>query len=315
MTATDAQEPHALPGDARDGAALQQRWIGAGLCTISAAGFSTLAILAKLAYTEGLSLPGILWLRFGGAALILLLFLLLRRVRFIFSFRRTVVLFLLGAVGYAVQASLYVGSLQRIPASLAALLLYSYPVFVALLAWAINRRRPTRLEVSAMALALVGVVLTMAPGQEIGRADALGLALVLTSAVWYAGYITASDRVITRAGSLVSTAWITLGAFFTFSVAGTVTGSLPARLSPTAIWVMAAMVLFSTVLPIGTFLAGLTRVGPTAAALLSTLEPVFTTLLAAAVLGEALTSGQMAGGALVLAAVVLLNLPAGRKTP
>jgi len=291
---------------------MHQRWVGAGLCTLSAAGFSTLAILAKFAYTEGLSLPGILWLRFGGAALILVLFLLLRRVRFIFNFRRTVALFLLGAVGYAVQASLYVGSLQRIPASVAALLLYSYPVFVALLAWGINRRRPTGGELSAMALALLGVVLTISPGQEIGRADALGLALVLASAVWYAGYITASDRLIARAGSLVSTAWITLGAFFTFTIAGAVTGSLPSSLSPSAIWVMAAMVVFSTVLPIGTFLAGMTRVGPTAASLLSTLEPVFTTLLAAAVLSESLTAGQMAGGASVLAAVVLLNLPARR---
>ncbi len=314
MTATSPQGPPIPPVDLRDAAPLRQRWIGAGLCTISAAGFSTLAILAKLAYAEGLALPGILWLRFGGAALILVLYLLLRRIRFVFSFRKTLPLFLLGAVGYAVQASLYVGSVQRIPASVAGLLLYSYPVFVALLAWGINRRRPTRRELSAMALALVGVVLTISPGQAIGRADALGLVLVLTSAVWYAGYITASDRLITRAGSLVSTGWITLGAFVTFSVAGAITGSLPSRLSPTALWVMIAMVVFSTVVPIGTFLAGMTRVGPTAASLLSTLEPVFTTLLAAAVLGESLAAGQVAGGSLVLVAVVLLNLPARRDT-
>jgi drug/metabolite transporter (DMT)-like permease len=299
--------------DPREAATAQQRWIGAGLCTISAAGFSTLAILAKLAYTEGLSLPGILWLRFGGASLILLLFLVVRRIRFLFGFRPTLPLFLLGAIGYAVQASLYVGSLQRIPASVAALLLYSYPVFVALLAWRINHRRPTRSELAAMALALVGVILTISPGAELGQADALGLALVLASAVWYAGYITASDRIISQAGSLVSTTWIALGAFLTFTVTGAATGSLPTRLSPTALWVMAAMVVFSTVLPIGTFLAGLTRVGPTAASLLSTLEPVFTTLLAAAVLGESLTPRQIAGGMLVLVAVVLLSLPARQR--
>src|SRR3972149_4623209 len=111
MTATHPQEPPLSPGDPRDGATMHQRWTGAGLCTLSAAGFSTLAILAKFAYTEGLSLPGILWLRFGGAALILVLFLLLRRVRFIFNFRRTVALFLLGACVYAVSGSLYVGQL------------------------------------------------------------------------------------------------------------------------------------------------------------------------------------------------------------
>jgi len=295
--------------------AARQHWIGAGLCTISAAGFSTLAILVKFAYGEGLSLPGILYLRFGGAAVLLVVYLLARRIRFVFSFRKTLPLFLLGSVGYAIQASLYVGALERIPASVAALLLYSYPVFVALLAWVIGRRRPTGQEWGAMALALAGVVLTISPSEAIGRADPLGLAMVMTSAVWYAGYITISDRVIARTGSLVSTAWITLGAFISFTLVGWATRSLPASLSPNLAWIMLAMVLFSTILPIGTFLAGMGRVGPTAASLLSTLEPVFTTLLAAAFLRETLGERQVVGGALVLAAVVLLNLPTRARTP
>ncbi len=52
------------------------------------------------------------------------------------------------------------------------------------------------------------------------------------------------------------------------------------------------------------FFAGLARVGPGAAAILSTAEPVVTIALAAAVLGEALTPVQVAGAALVLAAAV-----------
>ncbi len=287
----------------------RQRWIGAALCALSAAGFSTLAILVKFAYREGLSLPGILCLRFGGAAALLVAYLLARRIRFLFSFRRSLPLFLLGAIGYAIQASLFVGALQRIPASVAALLLYSYPVFVAFLAWVIGRRRPTRPEWGAMALALVGVALTVSPSEAIGQADPLGLAMVMTSAVWYAGYITISDRIIARAGSLVSTAWITLGAFVSFALVGWGTGSLPGNLSPNLAWIMLAMVIFSTILPIGTFLAGMGRVGPTAASLLSTLEPVFTTLLAAAILGETLGQHQIMGGALVLVAVVVLNIP------
>jgi drug/metabolite transporter (DMT)-like permease len=289
----------------------EARWIGAGLCALSAAGFSTLAILAKLAYAQGMSLIGILSLRFGGAAVLLVAFLLLRRTRLYFGFRRSVPLFLLGAVGYAVQASLYVGSLQRIPASVAGLLLYSYPVFVALLAWVFNHRRPSRREWAAMGLALIGVTLTTGPVGNVGRLDALGLGLVLSSAVWYAGYILVSERIVRRAGALVSTAWITLGAFSTFTVAGWVTRSLPGALTPAAGWVMAGMVLFSTILPIGTFLAGMVRVGPTAASLLSTLEPVFTVLLAAWFLAEGLTASQLAGGGLVLAAAVVLSLQGG----
>ena len=66
----------------------------------------------------------------------------------------------------------------------------------------------------------------------------------------------------------------------------------------------------STVVAVSAFFAGLRRVGPSEAAILSTFEPVVTVVLAFFVLGERLTPLQLAGGALVLAAVVLLQLPA-----
>jgi drug/metabolite transporter (DMT)-like permease len=294
--------------------AARTRLVGAGLLAVSGAGFATLAILAKLAYAEGLVLTEILTLRFGGAAALLIGYLLMRRPRRLLDGgRRVWALFLLGALGYAVQASLFVGALQRIPASISALVLYSYPAFVALLAWRVHRRVPMPMERIAMGLALAGVVLTigpLGPLDPLDRLDGPGVGMALASAGWYAGYILVSDRVTRGAGSLVSTAWITLGAFVSFTVAGALVGGLPGRLSPAAAAIMLAMVVFSTILPIGTFLAGLRRVGPTAAALLSTLEPVFTVVLAALLLGEGLSALQLLGGGLVLAAVVLLSLPA-----
>jgi drug/metabolite transporter (DMT)-like permease len=55
------------------------------------------------------------------------------------------------------------------------------------------------------------------------------------------------------------------------------------------------------------FLAGLERIGPTNAAMLSTLEPVVTVLLAVVLLGEVLQPVTLAGGGLILAAVLLLT--------
>ena len=67
--------------------------------------------------------------------------------------------------------------------------------------------------------------------------------------------------------------------------------------------------LVSTVVAVSAFFAGLRRVGPSEAAILSTFEPPVTVALAFAVLGERLAPAQLAGGALVLAAVVVLQLP------
>jgi drug/metabolite transporter (DMT)-like permease len=57
------------------------------------------------------------------------------------------------------------------------------------------------------------------------------------------------------------------------------------------------------------FFAGLARVGPTTASILATVEPVVTVLLAFLVFGETLGAVQLAGGALVLTAVVVLSAP------
>ena len=72
-------------------------------------------------------------------------------------------------------------------------------------------------------------------------------------------------------------------------------------------WV-ALIASVSTVMPIVLFMAGLARVGPSTASIASTVEPPFTVALAWIVLGETLGPLQLAGGALVLSAVVLLQL-------
>ncbi|HLA86613.1 MAG TPA: DMT family transporter, partial [Anaerolineales bacterium] len=70
---------------------------------------------------------------------------------------------------------------------------------------------------------------------------------------------------------------------------------------------MLGIILISTIIPVVTFLAGLERIGPTNAAMLSTLEPVVTVLLAAWLFGERLMPIVMVGGGLILVAVILLT--------
>ena len=70
---------------------------------------------------------------------------------------------------------------------------------------------------------------------------------------------------------------------------------------------MLGIIIISTIIPVVTFLAGLERIGPTNAAMLSTLEPVVTVLLAAWLFGEKLTPIVMVGGGLILVAVILLT--------
>ena len=95
--------------------------------------------------------------------------------------------------------------------------------------------------------------------------------------------------------------------------AGVVVVQRPAFPDTPGSWAaVVAIALVSTVVAITTFFAGMARLGATDASTLSTLEPVVTVALAAAVLGERISAVQLAGGGLILAAVIVLaRAPAG----
>jgi drug/metabolite transporter (DMT)-like permease len=299
----------------REGAApssQRRRLTGSGLIAISAAGFATLAIFGKFAFAAGLSLTGFLSLRFGGAALLLAVGLLIFRRQGLFpGWRLTGVLLCLGLFGYAVQASLFFLGLQRIPASISAIFLYAYPFFVALLNWGVNHRPPQRREWMAIALATIGVVLIVTSGDSAqGQGlDRLGILFTLGSAAWYSGYIIVSDRYVHRSGALVSTVWVAAGAATSFLLVGLFAGTWAFQPTASNVTIILGLIVFSTIVPISSFFAGMARVGPTTASLLSTLEPVFTFLFAAVLLQETLTPQQLGGGVLVLTAVVWISLP------
>ena len=277
---------------------------GVALIAVSAASFATLGVFGKLAYAEGLDLASALFWRFAGAALALGLWLgLAGRGRI--TPRGALLAFLLGAIGYATQAALFFAALQHAGASVVALLLYLYPAFVVLLAWLVERDRPDRLRLTALAAALAGSALTadLAGGQI----APLGVTLGVGAAVWYSFYLTFGARLVRTHDPVVTTALISTGATITFALAATLSGGLMAPVTLPGWAALAGMAIIATALPIGALFAGIARLGTPTAAILSTLEPVIAVALGIALLGEVLNPRQVLGAALVLAAALALQ--------
>jgi drug/metabolite transporter (DMT)-like permease len=274
------------------------------LCLLSAAGFAAMPIFARQAYATGIELTPLLALRFVMAAAMLWALVLLRR-RPLGSPRGLALGAALGFGGYALQAGLYFGAIQRIDVGLASLLLYAYPSFVTLAAFALRRESPTRRKLGALALASSGVILVLAGGGT-GSIDPLGAAMALACAGFYTVFILGSERASARVPAVPFAASVATGAAVTFAIAALFTGGVHASGEGVA-WA-AVIALVSTVIPIVLFTAGLARVGASTTAIASAVEPALTVALAWLVLGETLGPLQLAGGALVLSAVVLLQL-------
>jgi drug/metabolite transporter (DMT)-like permease len=278
--------------------------MGALLCLTSAAAFATLGVFGKLAYDEGVGVTTLLSVRFVLAALAFgVLAAVLRPPAPPRATVRTALL--LGGVGYATQAGLFFAALERLDASLLTLCLYTYPAWVVLASLALRRERASRARLAALALSSAGLVLALA-GAATGALDAVGAVLGVGSALTYATYILVSDRVVGSTDPVALSALVTGGAAVTLTAVAVLAGGPDLGFTAEGWLWLGLIAAVSTVLAVLTFFAGLARVGPPAAAILSTLEPVVTVVLAAAVFGEVLTPVQLAGAALVLGAAVLV---------
>jgi drug/metabolite transporter (DMT)-like permease len=281
------------------------------LCLVSAACFGAMPIFAKQAYATGLGITPLLALRFAMAAAMLWTLIALRR-RPLGSARGLVAGVALGLFGYSVQAGFYFGALERIDAGLASLLLYAYPAFVTVAAIALRRESPSRRKLGALALASGGVALVLLGGGP-GAIDLVGAAMAIGSALFYTVFILASDSVADHSPPVPFAASVATGSALTFGIAALVDGGIHA--SGEGVMWAAIIASVSTVMPIVLFMAGLARVGPSTASIASTIEPPFTVALAWIVFGETLGPLQLAGGALVLSAVIVLQLRRAASSP
>ena len=284
-----------------------RRLFGILLIAISAASFGTLAIFGRYAYEDGMDTFTVLFLRFGISASFMTVILLLRKEHFPRG-KILAQLVGMGALGYVGQSFLYMTAIKYASAGLVALLLYLYPMFVFILSVFILHEKVNWVKVSVLILALVGSALTVDPN----GGQLIGALMAVTAALIYSVYIIVGTNVMKHVSAVQSSAVIFASAGAVFGMLAFTNGAhLPASNSG---WLaMLGIITLSTIIPVVTFLAGLEIIGPTNAAMLSTLEPVVTVLLAAWLFGEKLLPIVMVGGGLILIAVILLTRNELRK--
>ena len=279
---------------------------GVLLCLVSGVSFGLAAVFAKESYAAGWSVPALLTARFAVAAVVLWTVVAIRRPARP-STRSVLTCIGLGGVGYALQAGCYFAALTRLDAAVVGQLLYVYPALVFLIAVLLRRESWSRRKLLALAATTAGLVLLLQGGGGSTAWAPTGVLLALGSAVVYAIYITVAGTLPERLDPVLTTAIICTAAAVSVGGFGAVTGSMQLPEQPAGWLWMLLFALVSTVVSIFTFLAGLRLVGPSTAAILSCIEPVVTAASAAVVYGEHLSLWQIAGGAAVLASVVLLQ--------
>ena len=291
---------------------------GVALVLISAIAFSAKAIFVKLAYDD----PTVLKIAVDPVTLLTLrmmialpLFALIAwwssRGQEALSNRDWRAVVVLGLMGYYAASLFDFWGLQYISAALERLILFLNPTIVVLISVLAFSYRIRKRDVFALSISYVGIAFVFVHDLQFNPEKVLtGGALVLLSAVLYAGYLVGGGEMVKRIGGVRFAAYASIVSAIAIALHFLVTHSSATLLtqSPRVYWLVSWMAFVSTVLPVILMAEGMRRIGSSNAAMISSIGPIATIFMGAIFLGEPVTALQLAGATLVLIGVMVISL-------
>jgi drug/metabolite transporter (DMT)-like permease len=221
---------------------------------------------------------------------------------------------MLGIFGIAASNFFYYYAINLTTVATAILVQYTAPVMVMIYAVTIQREPLELFKVLALALAMLGVFLAVG-GNDISVfvADARGIISALLAGVAFA-FFSIYGRSNPAKYSVWTTLTYTLGAASLFWLFVNPPWVIAQKGYSLEMWSLFGLIAVTSILlPYLFFIAGLRHLISTRAVITATLEPIVAIFSAAIFLGELLLPVQIAGAASVIAAVVLLQIPAIRS--
>lgn len=218
--------------------------------------------------------------------------------------------FLLGIFGVAASNYCYYLAIQRTNVATAIILQYTAPAWVLIYMVARGRQKPTVARVSAVALAIAGIALVIGvigPGNL--RLDTIGVVASLLAAFSFAFYNVGGHSLLARYDRWMVLLWTLIAAASFWIVINPPWKIVAQHYSGTQWLFLLVFSMVSVLGPFSLYFAGLQHLEPTRAIVVSCLEPVFSIIIAALALGEVMKPLQTLGIVVVLAAILLVQMP------
>jgi len=219
-------------------------------------------------------------------------------------------MFLLGILGVAASNYFYYLAILRTNVATAIILQYTAPVWVLLYAFARGQHKPTMQRVSAVGLAVAGIVLVIGIFSSGGfRLDMIGVTVALLAAFSFAFYNVGGHNLLSRYDRWTVLLYTILSASLFWLIVNPPWKIATAHYSGEQWLFLFGFSLISVLGPFAFYFAGLQHLEPTRAIVVSCLEPVFSIVIAAVALGELMRPLQPVGIVLVLVAIIVVQLP------
>lgn len=272
---------------------------------LASTAFGVMPILAKLAYGRGATTYTVLFLRFLFAAFILLYVILNKKISLKLDRKQILMVIMLGLFGYSATALCLFISYKYVSVGVATNLLYTYPAIVTLMSRFLYNEKLYGRKIISLLLSLIGVFILIEIRNQ--SFNITGVLFAFGSAIFYSLYVLGvSTDTAKKINSYVMIFYLSLTSSIIMLLLGVSTSTLDLRIDFYALICIILLAFISTVVALMSFLRGVRIIGPSRAAILSTLEPIVSIILGFLILKERLSLNMIIGSALVIASVLLL---------
>ena len=292
----------------------RKRLIGYVAGIMAGVSYGTNPLFGKALMESGVPVMVMLFFRYGFAAVILALWMLLKKESFRASRRGISLLVLLGLLFAGSSITLFC-SYEYIPSGLATTLVYLYPVFVALI-MVFLRIYPSWQTWLSILATFGGILLLSAPSGNV-QIRLTGVLLAIGSALCYSFYLVIVNRSkrIRNVSEHTLTLYSLLTGALLFAMIRTFQGgSMLEGIDTVADWGnLLGLAIVPTMISLLTLAMSSRYIGPTKTAVLGVFEPLTAILIGTLLFGEPLTLKMACGIAICVAAVIFMILKPGKK--
>ncbi|WP_371365212.1 hypothetical protein SRRS_00900 [Sporomusa rhizae] len=271
---------------------------------LSSFGFSLVPLLAKFSLDSGMNAETMLTYRFIIAGGFFTLYSICNKIKLYTTMTTSLKLLGIGFL-YALECTCFFTAFKYISPSIGELLFQITPIMVALTAYFVFKEKITLNVIIALLLTALGCILLI--WEPSAHRTSLGIVIILIAVLLYTAYIIIGKQMLKNIDSIVVTTYITVGCGLFLLLYSLLSDKLMPINNPKIVSAIIVLALFSTIISILSFAMGLKLLGATNAVIISTLDPVFTVVLAYLFMDEKLSPIQILGGLLIIMSIVIIE--------
>lgn len=276
------------------------------ICAILAASFFALSLVsARISYDYGTNMQTIMLIRFGFMIGVMLMWNRLSHTSNNPPKSVKIKSSLLG-ISYFMGIGSYLVSVAYLPAGLAVLIFYTFPILVIILTALLEKKKPGLWQLFALLLAFTGLFIAL--DINTGDTQAIGVILAVIAALGVSVNMIGSAHVLKHIPFTQFSLYQVTMVSAISAVMVMITGGLALPQGSTG-WLAFLAMLISFVIAYISVYSALKLVGAVRTSTIMNLEPVMTTFFAIVLLGEIMTAQKLIGGLIVLTAILMVQWP------